>query len=214
MNVLYEDNCIVVAVKPAGLISEIAEKGSFPATLREELIKTRPDNITLHTIHRLDKDTEGIMVYALSPSSAAQLSAQIANGEWKKTYTALLCGIPENKSDRLCDLLFYDRNRGKSFVVERQRKGVKEAILDYEVIATDPEKNLCAVKIELQTGRTHQIRVQFASRGLCLIGDRRYGAPAKYGNDLALCATELCFKHPETNEPMRFNISPSFELPN
>ncbi len=207
LKILYHDTFLAVAVKPAGLLSEGEGKDCFPALLTEELRKLMGKEAKLYTVHRLDRDTEGIMVYALTSSAAAKLSADIAEGSWNKIYTALLWGTPKENSGRLCDLLYYDRSRGKSFVVTRERKGVKKAVLNYSVISSNERTTL--VKIELETGRTHQIRVQFASRGLPLCGDRRYGAPAESGRSLALCACRLSFRHPETGEGLEFEIEPS-----
>ena len=205
--ILYYDEHIAVAKKPAGLLSEGEGKDSFPALLREELKALTGKDMTLYTVHRLDRETEGIMVYALSPSAAAALSKDITDGRWSKIYNARLCGTPEANSGRLCDLLYYYRARSKSFVVKGKRKGVKEAILDYEIISRDCGTSL--VRVSLLTGRTHQIRVQFASRGLPLVGDRRYGAPAELGNRLALCACSLSFPHPKTREDLSFEILPT-----
>ena len=107
-------------------------------------------------------------------------------------------------------MLYYDRNRGKSFVVSRERKGVKDAALSYQVLEISNDKKTTRVSVTLETGRTHQIRVQFASRGIPLCGDRRYGAPAESGKSLMLCASSLSFKHPITGEAMDFSITPSF----
>lgn len=210
IEILYHDDHIAVAVKPAGALSEGEGKDSFPAMLSEELsaISNRP--IKTYTVHRLDRETEGIMVYALTSKSAASLSKDITDGSWKKIYTALLWGVPQKESDRLCDMLYYDRNRGKSFVVSRERKGVKDAALSYQVLEISNDKKTTRVSVTLETGRTHQIRVQFASRGIPLCGDRRYGAPAESGKSLMLCASSLSFKHPITGEAMDFSITPSF----
>ena len=201
--ILYRDGHIVVAVKPSGMLSEGEGKDCFPAVLKEELSLQN-----IYTVHRLDRETEGITVYALTQGAAATLSSDIASGNWEKIYLALLWGRPEKTGDRLCDMLYYDRKKSKSFVVDRERNGVKKAILDYEVIS-NPDEKRTAVRVKLQTGRTHQIRVQFASRGLPLCGDRRYGAPKESGKTLALCAAELRFKHPASKEEMRFSISPT-----
>ena len=207
IRILYRDPFLAVAVKPAGLLSEGEGNDCFPTLLSDELSRLTGKKEKLYTVHRLDRDTEGIMVYALTSQAAARLSADIAEGRWRKTYTALLWGIPEKVSGRLCDLLYYDRSRGKAFTVTRQRKGVKEAVLNYSVLSSTEKTSL--VKVELETGRTHQIRVQFASRGLPLCGDRRYGAPAESGKSLALCASRLCFSHPKTGEGLEFEIEPS-----
>ena len=208
MNILYDDEFIAVAIKPAGLVSEEGKSDSFPDRLAKELSSQRGTDIAAYPVHRLDKETEGIMVYALSSNAAAILSRDITEGKWQKTYLALLCASPEKSSDVLHDLLFYDRNRGKSFVVDRERKGVKDASLEYEVLGKNSD-GYTAVKIKLHTGRTHQIRVQFASRKLFLCGDRKYGAPASSGNKLALCSSELTLYHPISREKLEFKIDPS-----
>ena len=208
-NILYLDKNIVVAVKPSGLLSEGEGDGCFPAVLAREIAKG--SDTRLFTVHRLDRETEGIMVYALTQKAASSLSLQIQKGEWKKIYTAVLWGRPDADSGRLCDLLYYDRAKSKSYVVKKERKGVKSALLDYTVLSVSEDGKKTTVRAELGTGRTHQIRVQFASRGLSLCGDRRYGAPAEAGNSLLLCACELRFSHPITHEHLEFKITPSWE---
>ena len=209
LDLLYYDSDIAVCVKPAGVLCEDAGENSLPALLKEAL-KDKGVSVTPFTVHRLDKETTGIMVYALNSASAAALSASLQNKSFEKIYHALCVGAIEKESDTLRDLLFYDRKRSKSYVVDRKRNGVKEAVLEYSVIKRFADRTLISVK--LHTGRTHQIRVQFASRGHALCGDRRYGAPAEYGNRLCLCAVELAFLHPKTNEPMRFKIDGGFEI--
>lgn len=213
MTVLYEDKYIAVAVKPAGVHSEGEGKGTMPSLLCEALSAIRAERgeappSAVYPVHRLDKETEGLMIYALDPKAAASLSADISEGRWSKVYRAWLWGAPERERDTLCDLLYYDRTRGKSFVVQRERKGVKAASLEYEVISRSSDGKRTLVQIKLHTGRTHQIRVQFASRGLSLCGDRRYGAPAESGKSLALCSTELGFTHPKTKKEMHFSYIP------
>lgn len=207
-DILYSDKYIIAALKPAGVISESNGIDGFPDLLAQELGETQGKSITLYPVHRLDKETEGIMVYALSSETAAILSGDITDGVWEKTYLARLCGVPKKELDTLSDLLYYDRARSKSFVVQRERRGVKKAVLHYTVEAV--ENGYSTVRVRLETGRTHQIRVQFASRGLPLCGDRRYGAPASSGKSLALCACELKLLHPKTREALVFKISPSF----
>lgn len=208
-NILYMDKNIVVAVKPSGLLSEGDGGDCFPNLLAKEI--SEKAGTRLFTVHRLDRETEGIMVYALTQKAAVSLSSQIQKGQWKKIYTAVLWGRPETDSGRLCDLLYYDRAKSKSYVVKKERKGVKSALLDYTVLSVSEDGKKTTVRVELGTGRTHQIRVQFASRGLPLCGDRRYGAPAEAGNTLLLCASELCFSHPVTHKPLEFKIEPSWD---
>ena len=203
LDLLYFDSDIAVCVKPAGVLSEGDGKNSMPYLLSLEL-KERGIDASVFVVHRLDKETEGLMVFALNEASAAALSLSFQNGDAVKIYHALCVGVIEKDADVLCDLLFYDRGRGKSFVVDRERKGVRKASLEYSVLRRFSDRTLLSVR--LHTGRTHQIRVQFASRGHALCGDRRYGAPSEYGNKLCLCAVSLSFTHPRTKERMSFEV--------
>ena len=203
LDLLYFDSDIAVCVKPAGVLSEGDGKNSMPYLLSLEL-KERGIDASVFVVHRLDRETEGLTVFALNEASAAALSRSFQNGDAVKIYHALCVGVIEKAADVLCDLLFYDRGRGKSFVVDRERKGVKRASLEYSVLRRFSDRTLLSVR--LHTGRTHQIRVQFASRGHALCGDRRYGAPSEYGNKLCLCAVSLSFTHPRTKERMSFEI--------
>ncbi len=206
LEILYFDKYIAVCRKPAGLLCEGDGKDSLPTLLRSELCARGVRDAQVFTVHRLDRETSGIVVYALTSQAAAELSAQIVGGKWRKIYNAWLWGAPKEDSANLRDLLYYDRKRSKSYVVDRERKGVKAASLDYRVIGGSDDKKKTLIEIELHTGRTHQIRVQFASRGLPLCGDRRYGAPPESGTRLALAAIELSFLHPKTHEQMIFKI--------
>lgn len=203
LDLLYFDSDIAVCVKPAGVLSEGDGKNSMPYLLSLEL-KERGIDASVFVVHRLDRETEGLTVFALNEAAAAALSLSFQNGDAVKIYHALCVGVIEKDADVLCDLLFYDRGRGKSFVVDRERKGVRKASLEYSVLRRFADRTLISVR--LHTGRTHQIRVQFASRGHALCGDRRYGAPSEYGNKLCLCAVSLSFTHPRTKERMSFEI--------
>lgn len=199
-NIVYFDKDICVCVKPRGVLSEGEGQRCLPLLLREALA-AKGVGATVYPVHRLDKDTEGFMVFALNSDAAAELSRQIREGELQKEYIAELCGIPEKETDELCDLLFFDRKRGRSYVVDRERKGVRSARLGYTLLSSDEKYS--TVRVKLYTGRTHQIRVQFASRGMPLRGDRRYGAPADSG-DFSLRACYLSFLHPTTKKAMTF----------
>lgn len=162
MQILYCDDHIVVCVKPVGLDSE----QEVPAQLRQEL------SGQIYTLHRLDKNVGGVMVYARSKHAAAQLSEQIRDGNMVKEYVALVHGnVPEQGDWE--DLLFKDSRKNKVFVVKRQRTGVKAARLEFIRLQGGVQS---LVRIRLHTGRSHQIRVQFASRGFPLLGDHKYGA--------------------------------------
>ena len=197
IKILYEDRDIIVCYKEAGLLSE----GDTPVSL-PKLLSAARQNVEVFPVHRLDKETAGVMVYALNSRSAAALSKSIQDGLLKKEYLAIVHGDVTPDTDTLTDLLYYDRQRGKSYVVDRKRNGVREASLEYTVLKR--ENGLSYLKILLHTGRTHQIRVQFATRRHVLVGDRRYGAPKEDGNAMALLAYKLSFPHPKTKEIMSF----------
>ncbi len=202
LTVLYQDKSLAVAVKPVGALSEDHEKElCMPALLREALGK--PDAY-IGTVHRLDKNVGGLMVYALTPDMTGKLSNALAAEGAGKEYLAVLLGQPEEDSGTLTDLLFHDRRKNKTYVVKRKRNGVKEASLSYRVVKTEGEKTLVAVK--LHTGRTHQIRVQFSSRGLPLVGDSRYGGGK---GEPALFAYRRSFRHPKTGEALTFCQRPA-----
>ena len=162
MNLLYSDKQIVVCVKPVGLDSE----QEVPAALKETL------DGEIFPIHRLDKNVGGVMVYARTKQSAAALSKAVQNGDMVKEYVAMVHGTPPRQGDWQ-DYLFRDSRKNKVFVVKRERKGVKLARLEY-VRLTEDDPSL--VQIRLHTGRSHQIRVQFSSRGFPLVGDHKYGS--------------------------------------
>lgn len=200
IEVLYSDSHIVVCIKPAGVLSQDGGAQSMPAMLKEQLQAKE-----VYPIHRLDKAVSGVMVYALTQKAAAVLSRAVQERTLEKTYLAVLCGRPEQPEGDLEDLLFHDKMKNKTYVVNRLRKGVKPAKLSYKVLACLQEHTL--VKVMLYTGRTHQIRVQFASRKLPLVGDGRYGAKAEH-TELGLCSCGLAFTHPVTGKPMRFWHTP------
>ncbi len=162
MDILYSDRDIAVCVKPVGLNSE----ADVPNALKEAL------GGDFYTIHRLDQNVGGVMVYARSKAAAAELSRAIQNGEMIKEYLALVHGAPA-ESGILEDLLWKVSSKNKVFVVKRERKGVKKAKLEYKTLRQGEDS---LIHIRLHTGRSHQIRVQFASRGFPLVGDHKYGA--------------------------------------
>lgn len=196
LEIVYQDRHLVVCIKPAGVLSQDAGEGSMPQLLRAQL-----DREYVGVVHRLDKEVSGLMAYALSRKAAAGLSQAIQSHEFQKTYLAVLQSVPQEREGLLRDLLFHDKNKNKTYVVDRMRKNVKEAVLDYMVMQEAEEGTL--VKVNLHTGRTHQIRVQFASRKHPLVGDRKYGGKGS-GSALALWSYGLCFPHPLTGERMAF----------
>ena len=162
MEILYSDKALAVCVKPVGLDSEQAVPAALIQVLGGEIFP----------IHRLDKNVGGVMVYARTRQAAAALSKAIQEGSMVKEYVALVHGTPPEAGDWE-DLLFKDSAKNKVFVVKKERKGVKKARLEYRVLTSGPDS---LVRIRLHTGRSHQIRVQFASRGYPLAGDHKYGA--------------------------------------
>lgn len=199
-DILYQDKRIVVAVKPAGVVST-DEPGGMPSLLRQAL-----GTACVRTVHRLDAPVSGLMVFARSAYAAGELSRQIREGEFRKEYLAVLRGTPCAPSGELLDLLGRDRTRRVTYVADAPAKGVQEARLRYETL--EEKAGLTLVRIHLLTGRTHQIRVQFASRGLPLAGDRRYGAADDPVSPIALWSAHLSFRHPETGAEMTFDRQP------
>ena len=208
LTILFQDDHLIVAVKPYGVFSEFDEhKPNMPS-----LLKNEAGCDPVYPVHRLDRTTQGVMVYALSEDAARRLSAMIQQGQLEKTYLAVVEGVPEGSRGEYTDLLYFDRCKNKSYVVKRERKGVKQARLQYEVLQTieHEERSLSLLRIRLMTGRTHQIRVQFASRKTPLVGDRRYGShiPADH---IQLCSAKLSFSHPFTGEELSFSHEPTDE---
>ena len=164
------------------------------------------EKATTYPVHRLDRETSGIMVYAKTSFAAAALSKQAEQNKIKKRYYSVIQGCPSEKSGVLKDLLFRDKQKNKTYVVSRMRKGVRDASLEYSVIGEN--RGLSLLDILLHTGRTHQIRVQFASRKMPLVGDGRYGGGS---GKLALFAHTLEFTHPKNGENLSFSAKPDFE---
>lgn len=182
---LVRNEDYLVAVKPPSLCSEETADGrGFCDLLRAE------NGGFLAPVYRLDRGVGGAILYARSAEAAAFFAELVRAHALQKEYVAVLCGVPSETAGELRDLLFYDRQKNRSYVVSRARRGVKEAILQYRVLqawnAPDGQAR-CAVLVHLLTGRTHQIRAQFSSRGLPLLGDRRYGgAPDQQSRDISL----------------------------
>ena len=208
--ILYEDAHLVVCCKPVNYLSE--DDGSakcMPIWLREHYRAAgKPDYIA--TVHRLDKVTGGVMVFSRRKEVTGKLTALVAEHRITKEYLVVLRGHPEKESDTLKDLLFRDASHTKSFVVQRMRKGVREASLSYRQI--DCTEDLSLVRVQLHTGRTHQIRVQFSSRQLPLLGDIRYGS--KDPNcSAALWSYRLAFTHPITKKNIDVTLPPPAQYP-
>lgn len=193
MEILYSDNDLAVCIKPVGLDSE----AEVPAALNEQL------GGEVFPIHRLDKNVGGVMVYARTKKAAAALSRTVREGSMVKEYMAVVHGAPPQSGD-WTDLLFKDSQKNKVFVVKKERKGVKKARLEFKTLRPGEES---MVRIRLHTGRSHQIRVQFSSRGYPLVGDHKYGArDEKTAPMLFSC----CISFPWKGETKRFEALPEW----
>ena len=206
IEILYDDKYFTLCVKPPEVLSQQDNKGSpnMPELLEEQL------NTPYKAVHRLDYGVGGIMVYAKNDFCASNLSEQIRDRSFEKEYLAVVCGVPNEKEGVLQDLLFKDSSKNKTFVVDKLRKGVKKASLEYKLIdSKETEKGIMSlVWIKLHTGRTHQIRAQFSSRQLSLYGDGKYGN--KHNSKfIALWSHKLTFKHPKTKNEVCFSSLPN-----
>ena len=205
LKILTQTPGYILCVKPRGVSSEAGEGGM--QELIADVLGISPELVL--PVHRLDRETGGVMVYALTKSAAAALSAGIAEGKLQKEYLAVPEGLLQEPSGQWNDLLYWDRTKRKSYPVQRQRKGVKEAELSFEVISRTEKSAL--LRIEPKTGRTHQIRVQCASRGLPLWGDGRYGGREKQG--FGLWCRSIAFPDPCGSGMIRAEADPPEEEP-
>ncbi len=199
MELIYQDKDIVVCVKPARVLST-DEPGGMPELVRQAL---GTDDV--RTVHRLDRVVSGLMVLALSAEAASELSRQIREDRFEKEYLAVIHGEPEQDEGRFCDLLLRDKARKMTMVANEPGKGVQPASLRYRVL--NRNNGMSRVRVALETGRTHQIRVQFASRGLPLVGERKYST-LEDDCEIALWSYRLAFTHPTTGKPMEFTLKP------
>ena len=205
IDIRYIDERVIVCIKPAGVLST-DEEGGLPQLLQEQLgLEHRP-----RTVHRLDRVVSGLMVLARGAKSASVLSRQVMEHGFGKEYLAVLHGCPAEKQGTLTDLLGRDKARKMTFVADAPGKDIQQAVLDYEVLGE--ANGLSLVHIRLHTGRTHQIRVQFSSRGFPLVGERKYST-LEDGCPIALWSCRLQFDHPFTVEPMEFSALPPAQQP-
>lgn len=201
MELIYHDEDVLVCVKPAGILST-DEPGGVPELARQALGDPKAD---VRTVHRLDAVVSGLMVLARNAAAASELSRQIREQSFGKEYLAVVHGKPEAASGTYVDLLLRDKRERKTYVVTEGAKGVQEAILDYQMLGSNGD--LTRVAIQLRTGRTHQIRCQFSSRGLPLVGDRKYSLNED-GCNIALWSHKIAFDHPKTGKRMEFQLAP------
>ena len=206
MELVYADDSLVVCVKPPR-VKSTDEPGGVPELVRQALGDPKAD---VRTVHRLDQVVSGLMVLARGEKAASELSRQIRDREFEKEYLAVVHGCPEAEQGTLTDLLYRDKARRMTMVATEMAKGVQEAALDYWVQSKTAD--MTRVRILLHTGRTHQIRVQFASRGMALVGERKYST---LGDEceIALWSHRIAFTHPVTGEKMDFRMEPPKVFP-
>lgn len=211
IKILYKDKNILICEKPIGIPSERTtdgQEGIADILCRENEIDT------LFIVHRLDRNVSGVMLIAKNKAAAGKFSALVSEQKLNKEYFAVVHGKPDEDCGIYKDLLFRDSSSGKTFVTDKMRKGVKEASLEYRTLATvqNEDGELSLVRIKLHTGRTHQIRTQFASRQMPLFGDGKYGSHTNRGN-IALFATRLSFLHPFTKKEIDIQLLPEENYP-
>ncbi|MDD6395032.1 MAG: RluA family pseudouridine synthase [Firmicutes bacterium] len=206
IEILYQDKSVIVCIKPVGVLSQADGQESMVSLLAAQC------GGGVYPIHRLDRSVGGVMVFARNSMAAGKLSADIQSGRFVKQYMAAVHGRPQEACGVMKDILFKDSRKNKSFVVNRPRKGTKDASLEYTLIDTTEYKGSeCSlVRIKLHTGRTHQIRVQFASRGMPLLGDGKYGSRENHC-DTALWSYKITFRNPSDSREMSFESLPDKE---
>jgi 23S rRNA pseudouridine1911/1915/1917 synthase len=209
MKILYLDNHLLVAEKPYGVPSQADSTGDDDMlSICKYYIKKKygkPGDVYLGLIHRLDRPTRGVMVFARTSKAASRLSEQIRNGEFRKTYLAVLTSAPPEDKGELHDFLLKDEEEHVSRLARPGERGAKEAALEYEVLGK--KEGLCLVRATLLTGRFHQIRAQFANLGCPVYGDMKYGK-GEVKAKLALYAEGVSLIHPTKNERMIFKLKP------
>ncbi len=208
IKILKTEKEYVCAVKKAGMLCERAKDEKKTKSMVNELEKALGKEV--FPVHRLDRETSGVMIYAAGKKGAASLGKIVSDGKLSKTYLAVVEGILPEKSGKMEDFLFKDSSKNKSFVVKKERKGVKKAILEYEVSDEKEIENkpFSLVKIKLLTGRTHQIRVQFSSRGYPVAGDSKYGSKTEYPQGIALFSQKIEFFDPFSKKEVSFEALP------
>lgn len=214
LQILFEDNDIIVCYKPAGVPTQTAKMGAqdMESLLKNHIYKTQKEKKPPYVavIHRLDQPVEGLLVFAKTPSAAKELSKEVQRGAgFGKYYKAVLCGVPKETTGKLENYLVKDGKTNTSRVCEPSEKDAKKAILNYEVLKVQEEK--CLVRVKLDTGRHHQIRVQMSHMGCPILGDTKYGTQGVekgMWQQIALCAYRLEFVHPKTKKKMSFEVEP------
>ena len=210
MNIVFEDNHLLVVIKPQNIPSQKDESGDKDMlTMCKEYLKEKykkPGETYCGLVHRLDRPTGGLMVFAKTSKCAERLSKQIRDGETSKEYLAVVVGKPQYQNDYLVNFLKKDEKTNTVQIVPQLETGAKKAELTYNVI--DSTDKLSLVKCHLYTGRSHQIRVQMAGIGCPVFGDVKYKGNIVSGWNMALWSYKLCFEHPISKQPMTFVCYP------
>ncbi|MCR1850764.1 RluA family pseudouridine synthase [Paeniclostridium sordellii] len=216
INVIYEDNHLLVVEKPVNVLSQGDDTNDKDmVNLLKNYLKvkySKPGNVFVGLVHRLDRPVGGIMVFAKTSKAASRLSEQVRNKSFKKTYRAVLNGNMKKDKDTLKDYLYKNKKTNMVSVVNKNHKDAKDAELSYETISKNEKFSM--VQVDLKTGRPHQIRVQFSSRNHSLFGDQRYGQHInKKGDQIALWSYKIEITHPTTKEKMEFICNPPNNYP-
>jgi 23S rRNA pseudouridine1911/1915/1917 synthase len=217
LNIIYEDQSIIVVEKPPTVPSQVDKTGDkdMVTLLNEHLLGQKVSNPTIGIIHRLDRPVGGVMVFSKTKEANANLSKQVQDKKLKKSYLAVVCGVPSQKHQKLVDLLWKNERLNMSKVVCKGTNNAKEAILEYDLLASindDQFGKLSLLRVDLQTGRHHQIRVQLSNAGLPLWGDTKYNPSFMKTHDwsqIALWAESLEFGHPSTAKRCRYQSKPT-----
>ena len=205
-SILYQDKDLILVQKPAGVPSQPDPSGQI-----DLLSQLKNEYPTVSLVHRLDTPTGGVMAFGLTPNATAKLCALVQDHDrFCKEYLAVISSPLPEAEGRFTDFLFHDKQKNKAFVTDGRRKGSKEAVLDYRVLSALPDGHTL-VRIRLHTGRTHQIRVQFASRGFPLVGDGKYGSREK-ASFIGLWAYRLVFRHPTTGKEISACAHPDVSM--
>lgn len=218
LNVLYEDNHLLVVEKPRNMPVQEDASGDLDLlnAAKQFLVEkyNKPGAAFLGLVHRLDRPVGGVILFGKTSKGAARISNEIRLNRFDRRYLAVVQGVLNNKKDKLTDFLLKDTTTNTSAVVDSGTKNAKKAILNYEVLAVDQKNQLSLLAVALETGRSHQIRVQLAHLGHPIYGDQKYGQEySQSGEQIALWAHEISVKHPTKDENVEVSLEPPLEFP-
>lgn len=218
LHVLYEDNHLLIVEKPRNMLVQEDISGDIDLlnVAKEFLVKkyNKPGDAFLGLVHRLDRPVGGVILFAKTSKGASRISHEIRLNRFERRYLTVVRGTSKEKSGKITDFLLKDERKNKSAVVHPSTKNAKKAILRYEVLDVNPAEDLSLLSVELETGRSHQIRVQLAHLGHPIYGDQKYGQKENQpGQQIALWAHELSVKHPTKDEIVQVAVDPPNEYP-